>query len=289
MPTIAVCNGTARCSRYIIDIALERGYNVKALVRSTSRFYAKTNKHERLSVHEWPDLNNVQSLQEILHGVSTFYVALGPPSNEPTTMNKDCVQSACAALRPSLSKDGRSSTKIVILAAYPVNPNFNFEGSIAHRISHQLLDNQYGDLEEALKYLRKQQSWLDYVALCPGGIVDVDEEADTKLEVRLVEEEQEPGFISYSRLSSAMFDAGEAEGDKYNHKYLVPIPTTKVKVSFKDFESARSVVSYFFRTRIFPVVFRNTVFALAFAGLGYYARMREQGAWIAANLGVDLK
>ena len=117
MPTIAVCNGTARTSKYIIEIALEKGYKVKALVRSTSRFYAQTKKRDGLTAHEWPNFDDVDTLEEILQGVSTLYIALNPPGNTRSTLNLDCVHSACAALRRDSSKASQSPTKIVLLAA----------------------------------------------------------------------------------------------------------------------------------------------------------------------------
>ena len=117
MPTIAVCNGTARTSKYIIEIASEKGYKVKALVRSTTRFYAQTKKRDGLTAHEWSNFDDVDTLEEILQGVSTLYIALVPPGNTPSTLNLDCVHSACAVLRRNLNKGSHSPTKIVLLAA----------------------------------------------------------------------------------------------------------------------------------------------------------------------------
>ena len=290
MPTIAVCNGTARTCKYIIDLALERGYNVKALVRSTSRFYSQTKKHDRLTAYEWSNLNDVDTLEGVLKDVSTLYVALGTNENVPTTMNKDCVESACAALTRSLPKGGQSPTKMVVLTSWGTHPLNDNEDSIGGRfLSNHLLNEQFDDLRRTQRYLEKQKSWLQYVILTPGGIVDVEESAETRSKVRVAENEAAEGLISYGRLGTAMFEAGENEGDEYNHKYMTPNSTSKVSVSLGDFKTQVVVIRSFFWKSVFPFMFRSTIFGLLCVGLGYYTRMREQGGWIAANLGIDLR
>ena len=290
MATIAVCNGTARTSKYIIEIALERGLKVKALVRSTSRFYKQTKKRDGLTAHEWSDFDDIDSLEGIIQDVSTFYIALGVPTNEPTSLNLDCVQSICAALRRSVPKGARSPTKIVLLSAFPACPHINMEDSIFGKFLHNnLLNHQYDDLERAQKYLHKQDTWLPFVIIIPGGIVDADEPVSKRSEVQLIEGKEPTGTISYSRLADAMFQAGEDLSNKYEHKYMAPIPTTKVKTSFKDYQSAREVLTHFIKTKIVPVMFRSTIFGMLCVGLGYYVRVRERGNWLAQNLGLDLR
>jgi putative NADH-flavin reductase len=74
--TIAVLNGTSRVNRHIIQQALANGQNVRAIVRSTSRFYAETAKHADLSAHEWSNFADLAALAPILDGVDVIYVAL---------------------------------------------------------------------------------------------------------------------------------------------------------------------------------------------------------------------
>ncbi|MCJ1324508.1 hypothetical protein MMC10_001170 [Thelotrema lepadinum] len=290
MPTIAVCNGTARTSKYIIELALEKGYKVKALVRSTSRFYAKTKKRDGLTAHEWSNFDDIDTLEEILQGVSTFYIALNGPGNEPTTLNADCVHSACAALQRNLSKGSQSPTKIVILAANTTNPAIEENKGVMVRFMHNnILNHQYDDLERAQKYLQKQKSWLRYVVICPAAIVDADEAASKRSEVELIEDKHLPSPMTYNRIGYAMFQAGEESSNKYDHKYMTPMPTTKVEVSFKDFESGRAIIGEYLRNKVLPVAYRSTILGTICVALGYYARMREQGSWISQYLGVDLK
>lgn len=287
MPTIAVCNGTARTSKYIIEIALDRGYRVKALVRSASRFYAQTKKRDDLSAHEWSNYDDLETLEDILEDVSTVYVALSMPLGQSGTLNRDCIQSVCAVLRRKLPKGAKSPTNIVLLASGGTNPTV--VGDHISSVTNYLLFDQYGDLRLAQKYLEQQQSWLRWSTICPGAIVDVREATSQWTEVSLAQNEGPKGPISYARLATAMLEAGEGSSDKHNHKYLTPLPTTKVVTSLKDFESAREVLLHFFRSQILPAVFKGTLLGIACAGLGYFVGVREQGAWIAANLGVDLR
>lgn len=289
MPTIAVCNGTARTSKYIIEIGLEKGYNIKALVRSSKRFYEQYPKHPNLSAHEWSNFDDVSTLSELLKGVSTFFVVLGPLANEPTSLNQDCVQSASAALRLNLPAGAtKSPTKIVLLSSAGVNPDLA-HNAFVRLFSDNLLGNQMADLSRAQAYLRKQEAWLPSVIACPGAILDSEEPPSKKTEFRIAIAESPREPITYQRLAAAMFAASEEAEEKWQHKYLVPLPTTKVKTRLRDYDSVVRVFGYFFRTKVFPVVFRGTIFGVLCAGLGYYAGLKEQGAWVAANLGLDLR
>ena len=151
-----------------------------------------------------------------------------------------------------------------------------------------VLNHQFDDLERAQKYLRKQGSWLRYVVLCPGAIVDTEEAASKRSEVDLIQDKHVTGTITYNRLGYAMFQAGEESSDKYNYKYLSPIPNTKVKASFKDYESARGVIGGYFKDKVLPLVYRTTVIGMIGAALGYYVRMVEQGNWVYQRLGINL-
>ena len=293
MPTIAIYNGTARTSKYVTEYALSKGYRVKAIVRSTRRFYNQTKKHDDLSVHEWSDFSDIALLASILQGVDTLYMALGPNGNPPTHLVEEGIQSAVAALRLNLdqsSSSGKFATaKLILLSSGAVDPSVE-HSPFAVYTANALLGNQYGDLQRADLYLNKQKSWLRWTILCPGAIVDVEDPvAFNKGAVRLALGEPAGGVISYRRLGAAMFEAAEDSGEKFVHGYVTPVPTSKVKTSLRDFESARAVLAEFFTSKVFPFVFRGTIFGLLFAGLGYYARMKEQGAWIAANLGLDLR
>lgn len=75
--TIAVINGTSRTFKHLIPQALARGYKVRAVVRSASRFLDQTKKSDDLSAHEWKDFNDIATLMDILDGVDVVYVALG--------------------------------------------------------------------------------------------------------------------------------------------------------------------------------------------------------------------
>ena len=275
---MAVCNGTARTSKYITELALLKGYKVKALVRSTGRFYTQTKRHDDLCVYELPDYNDIGTLAEILQDVSILFVALGHIGSGPIHLNEDCVQSACAALRRNLSKGTQSATKMVLLGSTACNPYVERTmSSFESWILDMLLGNLYSDLRRAQSYLQKQKSWLQYAVVTPGAMVDVEDAAAYKGEVRLVH--ADPGkqwqeLISYRRLAAAMLEVGEDSGTQYNHQYITPLPTSKVCTSSRDFETRRAVFKNLVANKMLPYVFRATIFASIFAGLGYVARIK---------------
>ena len=169
------------------------------------------------------------------------------------------------------------------------NPSIEENNTRFSKFFHDnILNHQFDDLERAQNYLRKQESWLRYVVIGPGAIVDVEEAANKRSEVDLIQDQHVTSTISYSRLGYAMFQAGEESSDKYNNKYLSPIPNTKVKTSFKDYESARGVIGDYFKNQVLPVVYWTTFIGMIGAALGYYVRMVEQGNWVYQRLGLKL-
>lgn len=73
--TIAVLNATSRTFKHLVPQVLGKGHNVRAVVRSASRFLGQTKKHDGLSVHEWSDFSDLTTLATILDGVDVVYLA----------------------------------------------------------------------------------------------------------------------------------------------------------------------------------------------------------------------
>lgn len=104
--TIAVLNGTSRVNRHIIQQALQKGHRVRAIVRSSSRFYAQTKKHDDLEAHEWADFTDLTALASILKDVDVIYIALCAPGSGmplPLASCRDLLFMACNSVCSSPS------------------------------------------------------------------------------------------------------------------------------------------------------------------------------------------
>jgi len=264
MPTLAVFNGTARLSTYLIPKALKAGYDVRAIVRSTSRFYHKVDKHDQLSAHELRDVSDVEPLQSQLKGVDVLVLAAGIPLDEPTTLQQDMVHSCVAAIRANI-KDGSTPPSVLMLSSAPLSPLMDFEGTstepnakkanlMAKFLRYQMLVHEYDDQERAMRYLEKQSSWLKFQFILPGGILDVSEPEEETVKWRLSTTEMAFDLvITYERLAGAML--GCIDGGLEQGRYVVPIPTSKVKAGFGDMETARANAwSWLKKAVVFPAL-----------------------------------
>jgi putative NADH-flavin reductase len=106
--TIAVLNGTARTMTHLTQQALAKGDKVRAIVRSATRFLSKTGKHDNLSVHEWNDFADVDTLAKALEGVDVVYVALVAAGKGTFSLDSD-VYSDTVLLKASFAASHQRS------------------------------------------------------------------------------------------------------------------------------------------------------------------------------------
>jgi len=275
MPTLAVWSGTSRTATYLISHALKAGYDVRAIVRSASRFYHKVDKHDRLSALELPNAEDIETLRAHLDGADFLVVTMGIPYDEPTHLLQDAVHSSVAAIR-LLVKGGSKQPKLLLLSSSSLSPMLDYSGKSTNPevtkadmmrrfLRNYIFNNQYDDLERAQAYLEKQSSRLEYSVFMPGGLVDVTESEEELKKWKLSKTEVPADFISYQRLAAAMLgliDGGMSEG-----RYVMPVPTSEVKMGFKDLESARANMAQFLKLDVlFPALKGG-----ALAGIGLIA------------------
>ncbi|MCJ1471748.1 hypothetical protein MMC13_000388 [Lambiella insularis] len=270
--TIAVINGTSRTFTHLIPQALNQGHKVRAIVRSASRFLAKTQKHDNLSVHEWSDFSDVAALGRILDGVDVIYVALASVSAEmrhPSFLNQDALVAICTVLYAGTAPSTRCSTKVVLLSSTAVRP-----GGPGNVIGETLLFHQLNDLRRAQSYLLGQSRWLDVVVMVPGMLLDSEDGgAATAREVRIKENSEDEGPISYARLAAGMQLA--AADKKWVGKAVVPVPTgTKVPSGLKYMGSAVEVMRVAAWYEFLPWLLKRLALALV-AGLVGFALGRN--------------
>ena len=268
--TIAVVNGTSRLAQAIVPQALGAGYQVKAIVRSAKRFSAVAGQHDQLSVHEIKDFNDVTAFRDVLHGVSTLYVAAAINSNVPTTVNQDIVQTTVAALQLESLANGTkiSPTKIVLLSSHNV-----FSGKPSGGFPwNTILYYQFQDLIRTQVFLAKQSSWLKYTVVSAGGIVDVKETDVQTNEVKIQHGSpvHPDGLISYGRLAAACLMAGENSEGKWDGQYISAIPTSKVKFSITDLSTGGEVIWENVTRYLVPRLMEGAGLVLVGFAIGYW-------------------
>ncbi|MCJ1310444.1 hypothetical protein MMC25_004108 [Agyrium rufum] len=295
MPTIACLNGTSRALVNLTTLALSQGYSVKALVRSKSRYHAKVPPQKNLTVHEYSASEDTAALAEILKDVDTVYIALtGPDINVQSNLNQDAVHAICGALVTGLFGPGaRSQTKVVLLSAMPVAPQHKGkEGGLMMRIfEKKILNHQYDDLTRAQDFLRKQSSWLDWVSVTPGLIVDTVEGKEVETQFRLSLTDMPEGAISYRRLGAALLTAGaEDKEGEWVGKFVSPIATEKpVKMGWQGMETQRQLLKDVLSMKILPWLMKMAVYGAVFAAAGYAFGVRESGTFLQERFSIALK
>ena len=236
---IAVVNGTSRLAQQLIPQALTAGYQVRAIVRSSSRFYAAAKKHDDLSAHEIASFHDVSAFRDVLKGVATLYVALAVEKNIPTTLNQDTVQTAVAALQLETNASGRetSPTKVVFLSSHNVA-----SGRPVGFPFTRLLSYQFEDLIRTQTFLAKQAPWLRSIIVSAGGLIDVPDPHPNDFRIQDVREGMPEGMISYRRLAAALLSAGDQSAGRWDGMYIAPCPTSEVKFGLADLTSMGTVV-----------------------------------------------
>lgn len=156
-------------------------------------------------------------------------------------------------------------------------------------LAEALIGNQFNDLRAAQDYLSKQSGWLDVVLVSPGPLIDSESGEDSAAlgAVRLTENAQHQGPISYARLASAMQLA--AADDRWVGKYVMPLATTKVRWMFKDLESPIETMQSYTWYIVLPAVMRALTLAILGTTFGYILGVREGGQWPLRVFGWSLK
>lgn len=285
MSTIVVVNATSRTAKYLIGEALTKGIQVKAVVRSASKFQAQLEYQDRLSVHELADFNDVVGMKEIAQGATAVFITLAPADTQFTTLVQDVTTTVVAAIRSTMAASPSPThpcpTKVILLSAILASPFFidkittgSYQCSLLeHILRTQALIHMYDDLKRTQSYLEKQSSWLRWTVLTPGQIVDVAEEPFKRLEYKLSTTEIPEAAISYRRVASAMLSLIENEQSEYDQSYVSPLPTTPVPVRLSDMASLRSTFLQWmtpkvgFACQVIALVWLGYIFSVTYVSL----------------------
>lgn len=281
--TIALLNASSRTSKYIIQHALAANINIRAIVRSATRFGTENCENQLLKVHQLDDFQDVDSLRDLLANVDTIFITLASSSHENTTLYQDVIQTVVAAIRSLAAEQQKSPAAaghvgatdpfLVLLSSDILSPLLHDNAAIKSSTQHGLTPLQsflrkhvvrymYDDLSRAQDYLEKQSTWLDWTVVTPGQILDVAESPEANNEWTISSTQTPTTPISYNRLAAAMLSIASGQSH-WNHKYVSPLANTPIRFQLSDFSTLRSVFLLWFRSQILkPVLRYSTIFML---------------------------
>lgn len=281
--TFALLNASSRTSKYIIQHALEANINIRAIVRSVTRFGPEKYDNPLLKVHQLDDFQDVNALRDLLADVESVFITLAGSSDEKTTLYQDFVQTVVAAIR-SLAVEQRKSptatghieatdTNIVLLSSDILSPllcdNAVIKSStqlgltpLQSFLRNHIVRHMYDDLSRAQKYLEKQSSWLDWTVVTPGQILDVTESPEITNEWTASSTQTPTTPISYNRLAAAMLSIA-SDQPHWNHKFVSPLAKTPIRFRISDFSTLRSVLVLWLRSQILKPALQYSIIFLS--------------------------
>jgi nucleoside-diphosphate-sugar epimerase len=213
--TTIVVGATGATGQLLVEQLLDRGQNVKAVVRSPEKLPKAVREHPYLSLIHASilDLSETEIIEQVencdavascLGHNLTFKGIFGRPRRLVT----DATRRLCEAIKADRSEE---ATKFVLMnTTGNSNRNLNEPISFAQRCVIGLLRKclpPHADNEEAADYLRTEirldGSAIEWVAVRPDGLID--EDAVTEYELHA------------SPTRSAIFDAGKTSRINVGH------------------------------------------------------------------------
>jgi hypothetical protein len=174
--TIAFFGATGMTGRELVPLALEKGYHIKALVRTPSKF--KT-QHENLTIIQG-DFANTEAIKETVAGAD-YVICCAAGASKPKEYTKDMMLNFISTLVPILESDS-SSVKVFVYqaAAFTKSPDGTLPFAI--KLMRPIVARLMGILPNALdndavvRYLDKNKpSSFQVIVTRPGQLVDKDD------------------------------------------------------------------------------------------------------------------
>ena len=213
--TVLVAGASGATGRLVVEQLLNRGVNVRAIVRSPEKFYEFQEDHPRLSLigASILDLSDSEMAQHV-DGCDAVVSCLGHNLSlkgiygQPRRLVTDATSRLCDAIRSNKSE----KTCRFVLMNTTSNSNRDLKESISFGekfvigLIRLLLPPQV-DNEKAADYLRtqigQQEKAIEWVAVRPDGLID--EESVGEYEVHA------------SPVRSAIFNAGKTSRINVGH------------------------------------------------------------------------
>lgn len=184
--TILVVGASGKTGIRLLEELLNRGHNVKAIVRSTASLGTSINDHELLSVISASVLElSDQELEQHLAGCDAVASCLGHNLTfkglfgKPRKLVTDATRRLCDAI---IATKSATTTKFVLMNTVANrNKDLNEPRPFAHKsiiwILRYLLPPQ-SDNEQAAEYLRtkigQDDATIEWVAVRPSALIDED-------------------------------------------------------------------------------------------------------------------
>ena len=203
---ILLIGATGPTGKNVLNFALEKNYQVTALVRDASRLKIQ---HHKLKIIIGDVLDST-SVEKAVSGNEAVISTLGVGNS---LKSNDLIFNGVKNLVPAMQKAG--AKRLIFLSAFGVGPTFP-QSSFIQKLGFKImLKDIYRDKINADAHIR--QSNLDYTLVCPVKLTN----GPLTKKYRAAEKFEMSGFPSISRADVAHFMVGQLTDDKFIRKTVI--------------------------------------------------------------------
>lgn len=164
---VAVLGATGPSGIQLVEEALGRGYDVKALVRSPEKL---TIQHDKLQI-EKVDILDDKVLTEHFKGVDAVMSCLG---SRPSFLGRTPITFYTESIKPMITAMRAANIKrLVCMTAWSTLPQPGSPWFIEWILRPLILGNTLKNMAEMEEYLDKECSDIDYTVVRPGGLTNL--------------------------------------------------------------------------------------------------------------------
>jgi putative NADH-flavin reductase len=196
-----ILGATGAIGKHLLEIALERGHEVTAYVRSPRKIHMS---HERLKVVRG-DVFDADEMAQPMAGHDAVLSAFGPTTVRSSTLRRDFGKALAAALRKS------GVRRVQIVSAAFLFPDIGFFGGILKATLFRRMIPDMAGMEAEVS-----QGDLDWTMVRPPRLTN----GPVTNACRILDGELPPGGFYISRADVAQFMIGEAENPVHRQQVV---------------------------------------------------------------------
>lgn len=230
MPRYAILGATGGTGQALLKILLQDPQNeINVYIRNAKKLEALfpgITSSPHVHIFEG-SIQDIPLIRSCLDNTSSVFSVTGTNENVPgLRIAQDTAHAIVAALVVTrIENPAARIPRIMLLSSASLNPKFYSSAPVLmHKGLMTAFSNVYGDVILATEYLQLHKSWLDVVAIQPGGLTDGDPQGH---KIRLEHMENDPPFMSYGDLAAGMIQV--ADSNEYSWMGVGIVPTQGAK------------------------------------------------------------
>ncbi|MCD5324931.1 MULTISPECIES: NAD(P)-dependent oxidoreductase [Pontibacillus] len=200
---IAVFGGTGRVGSALIQMAIEQGHTVQALVRNKE----KAQEQIPEATHIKGDATNLSDISATIEGCDLVFSSLG---TDKTTTLTESTPKIIQAMKEA------GTTRIVTIGTAGILNSRYEEGKYRFQSSESKRTKTFAAEEHLKSYLELASSTLNWTVICPTYLPDGEEEGNIRYEVNYLPEDGK----KISTQDTARFALEVLENNTFHHSRL---------------------------------------------------------------------